>query len=38
MNSEKITLAYWKIRGLGARVRILCEYTGVAYEEKFYVH
>ncbi|XP_018589386.1 glutathione S-transferase Mu 3-like [Scleropages formosus] len=29
-------LAYWDIRGLAQPIRLLLEYTGTSYEEKFY--
>lgn len=35
---DKITLGYWKIRGLGARVRLILEYVGLKYEEVYYTH
>jgi len=31
-----ITVAYWKIRGLGAPCRMICEYGGLEYEAKNY--
>ncbi|XP_059358781.1 glutathione S-transferase Mu 1-like [Carassius carassius] len=31
-----IKLAYWDIRGLAQPIRLLLEYTGTKYEEKFY--
>uniref|UniRef100_A0A3P9PK40 glutathione transferase n=2 Tax=Poecilia reticulata TaxID=8081 RepID=A0A3P9PK40_POERE len=31
-----MVLAYWDIRGLAQPVRLLLEYTGTAYDEKFY--
>lgn len=30
-------LAYWDIRGLAQPIRLLLEYTGTSYEDKFYV-
>ncbi|XP_041953826.1 glutathione S-transferase Mu 3-like [Alosa sapidissima] len=30
-------LAYWDIRGLAQPIRLLLEYTGTKYEDKFYV-
>ncbi|XP_006785619.1 glutathione S-transferase Mu 3-like [Neolamprologus brichardi] len=32
-----ITLAYWDIRGLAQPIRLLLEYTGEEYEDKYYV-
>eukprot|EP00928_Gymnodinium_smaydae_P095650 TRINITY_DN8266_c0_g1_i1.p2 TRINITY_DN8266_c0_g1~~TRINITY_DN8266_c0_g1_i1.p2 ORF type:complete len:195 (-),score=39.54 TRINITY_DN8266_c0_g1_i1:368-901(-) len=32
-----LTVAYWSIRGLGAPLRMLCEYAGAEYEAKTYV-
>ncbi|XP_068161445.1 glutathione S-transferase Mu 3-like [Antennarius striatus] len=32
-----MTLAYWDIRGLAQPARLLLEYTGTKYEDKFYV-
>ena len=34
---QKITLGYWKIRGLGERIRLILEYTGVPYDQVFYL-
>uniref|UniRef100_A0A8C1YX15 glutathione transferase n=1 Tax=Cyprinus carpio TaxID=7962 RepID=A0A8C1YX15_CYPCA len=31
-----VKLAYWDIRGLAQPIRLLLEYTGTKYEEKFY--
>ncbi|XP_078402473.1 glutathione S-transferase Mu 1-like [Cetorhinus maximus] len=31
-----MTLGYWDIRGLAQPIRLLLEYTGTEYEEKFY--
>jgi len=31
-----IELGYWAIRGLGAPLRMMCEYAGVRYEDKQY--
>ena len=31
-----ITIAYWKMRGLGQPIRLLCEYTGIEYVDKQY--
>lgn len=28
----KLTVAYWSIRGLGAPLRMMCEYAGADYE------
>ncbi|XP_061843724.1 glutathione S-transferase mu, tandem duplicate 1 [Nerophis lumbriciformis] len=33
----KMILAYWDIRGLAQPIRLLLEYTGTPYEDKFYV-
>jgi glutathione S-transferase len=34
MNSlKKVQLGYWKIRGLGEKVRMILEYVGIPYEE-----
>uniref|UniRef100_A0A4W4FVV9 glutathione transferase n=1 Tax=Electrophorus electricus TaxID=8005 RepID=A0A4W4FVV9_ELEEL len=33
---EMVILAYWDIRGLAQPIRLLLEYTGTQYEEKFY--
>ena len=38
MAENKMTFCYWNIRGLGARIRLLLEYLGLPYEEKFYTH
>ncbi|XP_029974072.1 glutathione S-transferase Mu 3-like [Salarias fasciatus] len=35
--SNKMVLAYWDIRGIGQPIRLLLEYTGTNYEDKFYV-
>uniref|UniRef100_A0A3B4FAM5 glutathione transferase n=1 Tax=Pundamilia nyererei TaxID=303518 RepID=A0A3B4FAM5_9CICH len=32
-----MTLAYWDIRGLAQPIRLLLEYTGEEYEDKYYV-
>ncbi|XP_047440299.1 glutathione S-transferase Mu 3-like [Mugil cephalus] len=32
-----MTLAYWDIRGFAQPIRLMLEYTGTKYEEKFYV-
>nr|XP_015822945.2 glutathione S-transferase Mu 3 [Nothobranchius furzeri] len=32
-----MTLAYWNIRGRAQPIRLLLEYTGTKYQEKFYV-
>ena len=29
----KVTIGYWAIRGLAERLRQLCEYTGLSYDE-----
>ncbi|CAN9516199.1 unnamed protein product [Ophioblennius macclurei] len=34
--SNKMILAYWDIRGLAQPIRLLLEYTGSNYEEKFF--
>eukprot|EP00992_Anisonema_acinus_P013447 TRINITY_DN8740_c0_g1_i2.p1 TRINITY_DN8740_c0_g1~~TRINITY_DN8740_c0_g1_i2.p1 ORF type:complete len:254 (+),score=66.51 TRINITY_DN8740_c0_g1_i2:59-763(+) len=36
MSSEKLVVAYWHIRGLGAPLRMMCEYAGVDYEPVTY--
>jgi len=38
MSSEqnKVTLAYWKIRGLAQPIRLLLEYAGIPYEDVKY--
>uniref|UniRef100_A0A3B4A9N3 glutathione transferase n=1 Tax=Periophthalmus magnuspinnatus TaxID=409849 RepID=A0A3B4A9N3_9GOBI len=33
---KTMKLAYWDIRGLAQPIRLLLEYTGTCYEEKFY--
>lgn len=30
-----LEIGYWKIRGLGAPLRMLCEYAGVEYTVQF---
>ena len=32
----KVTIGYWAIRGLAERLRQLCEYTGLSYDEVKY--
>ncbi|KAM9786098.1 glutathione S-transferase Mu 4-like [Neosynchiropus ocellatus] len=32
-----VTLAYWDIRGLAQPIRLLLEYTGVKYVDKYYI-
>lgn len=32
----KVTLGYWKIRGLSERIRMLLEYVGLSYDEVKY--
>jgi len=34
--ADKIVLGYWNIRGLAERVRLLLEYVGLPYEQKFF--
>jgi len=34
--SNKLTIGYWKIRGLAAPIRMICEFAGAEYENKFY--
>ena len=36
--NDKITVAYWKIRGLAAPLRMMCSYAGVEFENKMYEH
>ena len=35
-NQQTVTLAYWDIRGLSERCRLLLEYCGVPYTQEFY--
>lgn len=35
--SSKLTLGYWNIRGLAQPIRLLMEYAGLLWEDKFYV-
>ncbi len=37
MENSKVTLGYWKIRGLASPIRYLLEYCKVSYQEEFYV-
>jgi len=37
MEGQKVTLGYWKIRGLASPIRYLLEYCNVPYQEDFYV-
>lgn len=32
----KVTIGYWKIRGLLERIRMLLEYTGLPYDQELY--
>ena len=36
MSLRPVTLAYWSIRGLAQPIRLLLEYTKIAYEDKKY--
>mmetsp|Transcript_12177 Transcript_12177/g.28411 ORF Transcript_12177/g.28411 Transcript_12177/m.28411 type:complete len:239 (+) Transcript_12177:92-808(+) len=36
MAEAKLTLGYWKIRGLGAPSRMICEYAGMEYQDNQY--
>lgn len=36
MESSKITLGYWNLRGRGQVLRLLLAYTGLEWEEKTY--
>ncbi len=36
MNTQPVTLGYWKIRGLAQQIRYLLEYLEVPYKEVFY--
>jgi len=36
MAEQKLTIGYWKIRGLAAPCRMICEYAGVDYINKCY--
>ena len=37
MAAAKPLLAYWDVRGLTEPIRLLLEYVGVEYDQKFYV-
>ena len=36
MESSKVTVGYWKIRGLCAALRMMCEYSGKEYIDNTY--
>lgn len=38
MESRKVILAYYPIRGLAQSIRNLCEYLKIAYEDKQYAN
>ena len=33
---NKVIFAYWAIRGLAERIRMIMEYVGLPYEQKLY--
>jgi len=33
---NKVTLGYWKIRGLAEKIRLFMEYLKVPYDQKFF--
>jgi glutathione S-transferase len=35
-NLSKVTIGYWDFRGLGERVKLLCEYLGIEYDVMIY--